>query len=49
MPRAKSDKIKIEILKDGVFIADDVRADKGERHEVEASLAKAIIANGHAK
>lgn len=39
----------VEILRDGVFIAEDVRANKGDKPEVSRAIAKILIANGHAK
>ena len=32
--------VTVEALRDGVFVADDVRCDKGERATVSAELAK---------
>jgi hypothetical protein len=44
----KSD--KLEIIADGVFIADDIRKDKGAIAEgVDPAVAATLIANGHAK
>ena len=41
---------KLEILADGVFVADDVRMDKGATAEgIDPAIAAKLIANGHAK
>lgn len=41
--------VKIRILRDGVFVADDVRKDKGETAKVSPELAKLLIERGHAQ
>jgi hypothetical protein len=41
--------VKIEILKDGVFIADDVRCAKGAVQNVPSEIADALVDTGHAK
>ena len=48
MPKKQSD--KLEILANGVFIAADVRKDKGDIAEgVDPAAAAILIKNGHAK
>jgi hypothetical protein len=41
--------VEIEILRDGVFYAEDVRADKGDKVIVSADVAEGLKANGLAK
>ena len=41
--------IEIEVTRDGVFVADDLKAAKGEKHTVPAAVATVLIENGHAK
>lgn len=41
--------IEIEVLRDGVFIAEDVRADKGDKVTVPAEMAEALKAYGFAQ
>lgn len=48
MPR-KAETVEITVLRDGVFIADDVRKDKGERGHASPDVAKLLIERGHAK
>lgn len=40
--------MKLRILRDGVFIADDVRCDTGDEPMVEADVAAILIERGHA-
>ncbi len=40
LKKATGEKVTVEALRDGVFVADDVRCDKGERATVSAELAK---------
>lgn len=40
---------EIQILKDGVFIAEDVRANTGDKVKVNPETAKMLIERGHAK
>jgi hypothetical protein len=48
MPRkANPDTLSLLILRDGVFIADDVSADKGDQCAVDRKTALKIIENGH--
>lgn len=48
MPKKQSD--KLAILADGVFVADDVRKDKGDIAEgVDPDIAARLVKNGHAK
>lgn len=50
MPKPKKQSDKLEILADGVFVADDVRKDKGAIAEgVEPAVAAILIKNGHAR
>lgn len=49
MTKAKTDLVKIEILKDGVFPMEDVRKDKGDTAEVSSEVAKALEESGHVK
>jgi hypothetical protein len=50
MPKHKKPSDKLEILADGVFVAADVRKDKGAIAEgVDPAVAATLIANGHAK
>jgi hypothetical protein len=44
-----ADKAAIEILRDGVFVAADVRKDKGERAEVTPEVAQLLIERGFAR
>lgn len=44
-----ADSVQIEILRDGVFVAEDVRCDKGSKPNVPASIADDIVKNGHAR
>lgn len=44
-----SQRVTIRVLRDGVFVADDVRKDKGETATVSPALAKLLIERGHAK
>jgi hypothetical protein len=39
----------IEILSDGVFIAEDDRRDKGDKATVPADIAEILIERGHGK
>ena len=49
MARKKAD-VKIEILADGVFVADDDRKDKGAIVEgVDPNIAAIIVKNGHGR
>lgn len=41
--------VDVSMLRDGVFVAEDVRKDKGEKAFVPADIAKVLIDNGHAK
>jgi hypothetical protein len=41
--------IEIEVLRDGVFITEDVRADKGDKVTVSAEIAEVLKAHGFAK
>lgn len=41
--------VKVEILRDGVFIGDDVRADKGDQPEVDPDIAKLLTDKGLAR
>lgn len=46
----KNAPIKLEILADGVFVAADVRKDRGDIAEgVDAETAAQIVKNGHGK
>lgn len=47
--KAPEGEVQIEVLRDGVFIADDVRADKGDKVTVSAEIAEALKAYGFAK
>lgn len=50
MARPRKDgEVTVEILKDGVFYAEDARADKGERVTVSPEIAEGLKANGLAK
>lgn len=50
MARPRKDgEVSIEVLRDGVFIADDVRAAKGDKVTVPAEIAEALKAHGFAK
>lgn len=43
-------KVKLEILADGVFIANDVRMNKGDiAEDVDPKVAAQIVENGHGK
>lgn len=48
MAKAK-DSVQIEILRDGVFVADDQPCKKGDVKTVSAAIAEALVKNGHAK
>lgn len=48
MAKAK-DSVQIEILRDGVFVAEDERCDAGDVATVAAEIADALVKNGHAK
>lgn len=41
--------VEVKILRDGVFIADDVRADEGDKVKVEAGMAADLEKAGLAK
>ena len=41
--------VPITIQRDGVFIAADVRKDKGDKAHVDPEMAKLLIERGHAK
>lgn len=41
--------IEIEIIKDGVFIADDEKRDAGAKEKVVAAVADVLVKSGHAK
>lgn len=41
--------MSVAILADGVFIADDVRAAKGDKVTLAADIAETLIENGHAR
>ncbi|MGL5734740.1 MAG: hypothetical protein ACRCYS_07730 [Beijerinckiaceae bacterium] len=41
--------VEVEILRDGVWIAEDCRADKGDKVTVPANISEALKANGFAK
>jgi hypothetical protein len=50
MARPRSDGlVTVEILKDGVFYAEDERSDKGDKPAVDPKVAEILIENGHAK
>lgn len=49
IPAKTSDLVPIVIQRDGVFIAADVRKDKGDKAHVEPDLADLLIERGHAK
>lgn len=48
MAKAK-DSVRIEILRDGVFVAEDQPRNKGDVETVPAEIAEALVKNGHAK
>ena len=48
MAKAKND-VQVEILRDGVFVAEDQRCDTGDVATVSAEIADALVKNGHAK
>ena len=41
--------IELVILRDGVFVAEDVRKDKGETAKASPDIAQLLIERGHAK
>lgn len=47
--KAPEGEVQIEVLRDGVFIAEDVRADKGDKITVSAEIAEVLKAYGFAK
>jgi hypothetical protein len=47
-PRKDGD-VTVEILRDGVFYAEDKRADKGDKVAVPVDVAEGLKANGLAK
>lgn len=47
--KAPEGEVQIEVLRDGVFIAEDVRADKGDKVTVSAEIAEVLKAHGFAK
>ena len=47
--KAPEGKVEIEVLRDGVFIAEDVRADKGDKVTVSAEIAEVLKAHDFAK
>lgn len=49
MTRMKKDTALVEVLRDGVFHAEDMRADKGEKVECDPAIAAKLIENGHAR
>jgi hypothetical protein len=46
---AKKETVEIEILRDGVFVADNDRQDVGAVVSVPAEIADALQKSGHAK
>lgn len=48
MAKAK-DSVQIEILRDGVFVAEDQPCNKGDVETVPAAIAETLVKNGHAK
>jgi hypothetical protein len=46
---AKKETVQIEILRDGVFVADNERQDVGAVVSVPAEIADALVKSGHAK
>lgn len=42
-------KVKLQILRDGVFPLADIRKDKGDECEATADVATLLIERGHAK
>ena len=48
MAKAK-DGVQVEILRDGVFVAEDERRNTGDVATVHAEIADALVKNGHAK
>ena len=49
MAKAKADAVQIEILADGVFVAEDERRDKGDVETVATDIADSLVKSGHAK
>ncbi|MGL5734117.1 MAG: hypothetical protein ACRCYS_04545 [Beijerinckiaceae bacterium] len=41
--------VEIEVLRDGVFVAEDIPANKGDKVTVPAEIAEALKAHGFAK
>lgn len=48
-PSQRLKRIELKILRDGVFVAEDVRRDKGQTAKVSPDIAKILIGNGHAQ
>ena len=42
-------RVHLTVLRDGVFVAEDVRKDKGERAYASPDVAQLLIERGHAK
>jgi hypothetical protein len=49
MTKSKQETVKIEILADGVFVAEDEPRNKGDVETVPTAIADALVKNGHAK
>lgn len=47
-PRKDGD-VTVEILRDGVFHAEDERSDRGDKPTVSPDVANILIERGHAK
>lgn len=47
--KAPEGTVGIEVLRDGVFVAEDVCKNKGERADCSAEIAELLIERGHAK
>lgn len=47
--KQESSLVPVTIQRDGVFIAADVRKDKGDKAHVDPELAQLLIERGHAK
>ena len=46
---AKETLVEIEIIKNGVFVAEDEQRDIGAVEKVSADVANALVKSGHAK
>lgn len=48
-PKKNDGLVTVEALRDGVFVAEDVRLDKGQTAEAPADIAEVMAERGHVR